>query len=142
MRIELSSRGGRGPAEWTTQWLISALGLTLAARWFDGVEIGANGVEALLMVLGASALLGLLNLWLKPLLLLITLPVNVLTLGLFTLVVNGLVLWAAAALVPGFHIHGLGSAVLTALFLSIFSLIMRALVGGSGLRVSRGPTGR
>jgi putative membrane protein len=76
--------------------LISAVGLALVARWVDGVGFSATGWEAVLTVLSASAVLGLLNLLLKPILLIVTLPVNIMTLGLFTLVVNGLVLWAAA----------------------------------------------
>lgn len=139
MRIEVSNRSARrGPAQWVTQWLVSSIGLALAARWMPGVTLDAAGRHALLIVLGASAVLGLLNVLLKPVLILVTLPVNILSLGLFTLVINGLVLLAAASMVPGFHIDGVFHAVLAALFLSVFSLILNALMGGARLRVERG----
>lgn len=138
LQVELSSRARRGPAAWVTQWLASALGLALAARWLDGVHLDAVGGHAMLLVLGASAVLGLLNILLKPLLILITLPVNILTLGLFTLVVNAVVLLAAVALVPGVRIDGFGTAVLAALLLTATSLLLNALLGSPGLRVRRG----
>jgi putative membrane protein len=139
MRIELSSTARRGgPAQWITQWLVSALGLTLAARWLPGVSLSATGTQALLIVLGAAAVLGLLNVLVKPLLILITLPINILSLGLFTLVINGGVLLMAASLVQGFEIRGFADAVLAALFLSIFNLILNALMGSTRLRVERG----
>lgn len=141
MRIDLSSKPQRkGPGQWVTQWLISAVGLALVARWVDGVSFTAHGWEALLTVLSASAVLGLLNLLLKPFLLIITLPVNIMTLGLFTLVVNGLVLWAAASFVPAFHIQGFWTAVWAALLLSLCNLLLGALFGGARLSVQAGKT--
>jgi putative membrane protein len=137
MRIELNSRTERGPAQWVTQWLISAVGLALAGRLFDGVHIDGSGAHALMLVLGASAVLGLLNLLLKPLLILITLPVNILTLGLFTLVVNAVVLLAAVSLVPGLRIEGFWTAVWAALFLAVSSMLLNALLGTTRVRVRR-----
>jgi putative membrane protein len=64
--------------------------------------------------------------------------VNILTLGLFTLVINGVVLLAAAALVPGLAIHGFWSSVLAAFLVSLFSLLLNALLGGSSLSVRAG----
>jgi putative membrane protein len=121
-----------------TQWLINAIALALAARWLPGVALVAEGREAVFIILGASAVLGLLNLLLKPVLILITLPVNVLSLGLFTLVINGVVLLTATTLVPGFTIDGFWHAVLAALFLSVTGMLLNALLGGSRLRVERG----
>lgn len=140
MRIDIRTEGKKGPSQWVTQWLISAVSLALAARWIDGVRIDADGLQAVLLVLGASALLGLLNLLLKPFLILITLPVNILTLGLFTLVINAVVLSAAVALVPDLHIAGFWTALWTALFLSISSGILNALLGST--RVSVGGRGQ
>lgn len=76
----------------------------------------------------AALVLSLINLSFKPMLLLVTLPVNLLSLGLFTLVINGVCLYATAWLVDGFRIAGFGSAVLGALLLSLVTLIVRALV--------------
>ena len=138
MRFELKNQPRKGALQWVNQWLLSAVGLALAARWVDGVHVAASGLEALVLVLGVAAVLGLLNILLKPFLILITLPVTILTLGLFTLVVNAVVLLAAVALVPGVRIDGLWTAVLAALVISLTSLILGALLGSTQLRVSRG----
>lgn len=137
MRIDVSSRPRKGPSQWVNQWLISAVGIALAARWIPGVHIDAQGGEAVLLVLGASAILGLLNLLLKPFLILITLPVNILTLGLFTLVINAVVLLSAVALIPDLRLDGFSTALLTALFLSICSGILNALLGSTRISVQR-----
>lgn len=142
MRVEFGTLNPRkGPSHWVTQWLISAVGLALVARWVDGVSFKASGWEAVLTVLSASAVLGLMNLLLKPFLLIITLPVNIMTLGLFTLVINGLVLWAAAALIPAFSINGLWTAVWAALLLSILNLVLGGIFGSASLSVRTGRGG-
>jgi putative membrane protein len=138
MRFDLKDHHRKGPAAWVTQWLVSAVALALSAHFVEGVQLPAGTRDAALSVLGAAAALGLLNLLLKPLLLLVTLPVNILTLGLFTLVINGVVLLAAAALVPGLAIHGFWSSVLAAFLVSLFSLLLNALLGGSSLSVRAG----
>jgi putative membrane protein len=136
LQFSFSSRPLRkGPGHWVTQWLISAVGLALVARWVDGVGFSATGWEAVLTVLSASAVLGLLNLLLKPILLIVTLPVNIMTLGLFTLVVNELVLWAAAYFIPAFSIHGFWTAVWAALVLSLLNLLLGAFFGGASFSV-------
>jgi len=104
----------------------------------DGVTFTSTGWEAVLTVLSASAVLGLLNILLKPFLLIVTLPVNIMTLGLFTLVVNGLVLWAAAYFIPAFHINGFWTAVWAALLLSALNLVFGGLFGGASLSVRTG----
>lgn len=80
----------------------------------------------------AALVLSLINLSFKPVLLLVTLPVNLLSLGLFTLVINGLCLTATAWLVDGFTVRSFGSAVLGAFLLSVVTMIVRALVEKEG----------
>jgi putative membrane protein len=141
MRFEVNSRpAARGPVAWVTQWLVSATALALVAHFDGGLRLAAGGAEAAVTVLGAAAVLGLLNLLLRPVLLLVTLPVNILSLGLFTLVVNGVVLLAVAALVPGLAFSGFWSAVWAALWVSVLSLLLGALLGGAALdvRMERG----
>lgn len=75
----------------------------------------------------ATVVLGLLNAFLRPIVLLLTLPVTVLTLGLFTLVVNGVMFYLAAVLVKGFHIAGFGTAFVAALLFSILSYILNVV---------------
>jgi putative membrane protein len=135
MRLEFSTPAAKGPVAWVTQWLISATALALVAHFVDGVRLAADGWEAAVTVLGAAAVLGLLNLLLKPVLLLVTLPVNILSLGLFTLVVNGVVLLAVAALVPGLAFSGFWNAVWAALWVSVLTLFLGALLGASKLEI-------
>jgi putative membrane protein len=140
MRFELNAQPAKGPVAWVTQWLVSATALALVAHFVDGVRLAGSGPEAAVTVLGAAAVLGLLNLLLKPVLLLVTLPVNILSLGLFTLVINGVVLLAVAALVPGLAFSGFWTAVWAAFWVSVLSLLLGAVLGGAHLdvRVERG----
>lgn len=105
--------------------LINALVLYLIAQFLPGFHV-AGATAALI----AALVLGIANAIVRPLLILISLPLEILTLGLFTLVINALVLWLVAILVPGFHIDGFVPAFLGALILSIVSFILsRAFAG-------------
>jgi len=105
-----------------SRWLISAVSIYLVALLGVGVHV-RNFWVALL----AAVVLGLANLLVRPLLLLLTLPINMLTLGLFTLIVNGLVFLLAAAFTPGFQVRGFGAAVLGALLVGVLSAVLGAL---------------
>ena len=107
--------------------LISALGLWLARALVPGVEI--HGVGTLLI---AAFLLGFVNAFVRPLIVLLTLPITVLTLGLFLWVINAAMLGLVAKLLDGFTLHGLGSALLGALVVSCTSWIASWNVGSSG----------
>lgn len=96
------------------RFLIGALSLAAASYIVPGVHI-----DNLMTLLVAAFLLGIVNAVVRPVLVLLTLPVTVLTLGLFLLVINGLMLILVAALLPGFSISGLGSAVLGWLIMSV-----------------------
>jgi putative membrane protein len=97
-------------------WLITALALALAARLVSGIHVGSLAGLAV-----ASLVLGLVNAFVRPVLVLLTLPVTILTLGLFYLVVNGAAFGLAAALVPGFTVASFGSAIAGALIVSLVS---------------------
>ena len=71
----------------------------------------------------------LLNAFLKPIIVLLTLPVTIITLGLFTFVINALIFYLAANLVPGLHVTGFGSAFIAALLFSLFSFVLNMLFG-------------
>lgn len=107
--------------------IVSALLLVLVDYFIDGIAI-ANFAYALL----AALILGVLNGLVRPLLVFVTLPITILTLGLFLLVVNALVFGLAAALVPGFTVASFGSAVLGALLLTLFNLVASALLHPRG----------
>jgi putative membrane protein len=81
-------------------------------------------VDGLMAALVAAFLLGIVNVILRPILVFLTLPLTVLTLGLFLLVINGLMLWLVAALLKGFHVNGFWGAVFGSLLISIVSWIL------------------
>lgn len=111
--------------------LITAFGLWAAAAIVPGVVI--TGWQALLV---SALLLGVVNAVIRPVILILTLPLTVLTLGLFILVVNGISLGIVAWLVPGFHLAGLWAATLGACVVGITSWFASSFVGGSG-RIER-----
>ena len=100
-----------------TQWLLSAAALLAVAYLYAGVVVTSFGAALL-----AAALLGALNLVLRPILILLTLPVTLLTLGLFLFVVNALVFWAAAGLLSGLDVRSFGAALLGSLIYSTLQL--------------------
>ena len=111
--------------------IITALGLWAAAAIIPGVRI--DGWPTLFV---AALLLGIVNAVIRPIILILTLPLTILTLGLFILVVNGLSLSLVAWVLPGFHIAGLGAAILGSLVVGLTSWFASAFVGGSG-RIER-----
>jgi putative membrane protein len=106
--------------------VIAALGLWLATLWVDGIVIDSPTTLVL-----AGALLGVVNAIVRPIAVVLTLPFTILTLGLFLLVINAGMLGLVAALLPGFHIDGLWTAVLAALIVSITGWIGSALIGSN-----------
>ncbi|MCU1311058.1 MAG: putative rane protein [Candidatus Angelobacter sp.] len=104
-------------------WFLSALSLLIVTRIVPGFVVTGFG-PALLAVIVIGLVNGTLGLFLK----LITFPLTILTLGIFWLVINALMLMAASALVPGFKVQGFWPAFLGAIVLSIVNLIMHWLV--------------
>lgn len=103
--------------------LLNGVAVFLAAQLIPGIGVASPGAA-----LAAGIALGLVNAIIRPVLILLTLPVTLVTLGLFILVVNALCLALAAWLVPGFTINGFGSAVIGALVISITSWLLSALL--------------
>src|SRR5262245_11739106 len=99
--------------------LITALGLWLAQALVGGVEFRSGWT-----LLAAALVLGVVNAFVRPLIVLLTLPFTVITLGLFLLVINALMLELVAALLDGFVLHGFGAAFLAAIVVSITSWIV------------------
>ena len=98
------------------KWLINTMALLGTAYLIPGISV--SGFYIALIV---SVLLGLLNVTFKPILVILTLPINVLTLGLFTFIINGFLLWFVSTFVKGFSVSGFWIAVLGALIISVFS---------------------
>lgn len=102
-------------------WILSAIALLVVAYLYPGVQVQDWKAAAI-----AALVLGLVNTLIKPILVILTLPVTILTLGLFLLVINALMFWLVANLVPGFHVTGFWAAMLGAI---LYSLITWALSG-------------
>ena len=85
-------------------------------------------VEGWMAALAAAFLLGVVNALLRPLLILLTFPLTILTFGLFLLVINGIMLWLVAALVPGFEVNGFFGALAGSLLISLVSWILSSLI--------------
>ncbi len=104
-------------------WILNALALLTVAYVLPGITV--DGIESALI---AALILGLINTLLRPLLILLTLPVTVVTLGLFILVINGLLFWFAGSVLKGFEVSGFWVGVAGALLYSIFSSVLAMLI--------------
>jgi putative membrane protein len=107
--------------------LVVALGLAVAARIVPGVSF--TSTESLLW---AAVLLGVANAIIRPILIVLTIPITILTLGLFLIVINGLMIELVAHLIDGFAVSGLGAAILASLVVSVVSWIVSWFVGPRG----------
>ncbi len=109
------------------RWLILGFAISVAAYLMDGIH-----VSGVLSAFAAAAMLGILNAVFRPIALIITLPINILSLGLFTFVINAAMLKMASSLIPGFDVIGFWSAVFGSLFISIISFLINAFISDRG----------
>jgi putative membrane protein len=105
---------------WIFEFLVSALLVYLLANYLPGVSVDGFGSSIIVLIV-----LSILNLIVKPVLKLIALPINILTLGLFSFVINALIVWMCSGLVDGFQVDGF----LSALFFSLVLSIVQSVVG-------------
>lgn len=104
------------------KWILNCFALFFVMKLLPGIHI--DQFTALLL---ATLVIGFLNTFLRPILILLTLPVTMMTLGLFTLVINGVIFYLAAHLVHGFRVDSFGVALLAAILFSIFSFILNMI---------------
>jgi putative membrane protein len=121
------------------RWAVNTLGVLVAANVVNGIQY--DNVLGLLL---ASLLLGVLNAFVRPLLILFALPLLIVTLGLFVLFINGFLLYAVGGLLKGFHVESFRAAFLGALVISLVSMATNWLLGGGQVHVQvrRGERGR
>lgn len=100
------------------RWIVNAAALLLVAYLYPGVEV-AGFVPALV----AALFLGLVNAVVRPILVILTLPVTILTLGLFLFVINALLFWLVAEVVKGFNVAGFGAALVGSILYSLITLL-------------------
>ena len=106
-------------------WAVNTLTLWVAGQVFNGVRF--DGWQALL---ASGLLFGIVNATVRPIFVILTAPITILTLGLFLLVINALMLWLTATLVPGFHLlGGFWRVLVAALFISVLSFVIHMLFG-------------
>jgi putative membrane protein len=105
------------------RWLLLAAALLLVAHLYPGVTVASFGTALI-----AAFVLGLFNTLVRPLLVLLTLPVTILTLGLFLFVINALMFWAAASVLDGFAVAGFVAALVGSLLYSLCGLVIDAAV--------------
>ena len=110
-------------------WICNALALLAVAYLLPGIH-----VDGLASALIAAVVLGLINTLIRPLLILLTLPITVLTLGLFILIINGLLFWFAGSVLRGFEVSGFWVGVMGALLYSIISSALSLLIPRPALR--------
>jgi len=104
-------------------WVLNALALFLVSKILPGIHL-RDFWSALI----AAAIIGLVNALVKPILLLLTLPITILSLGLFTFVINALMLLLASSFSPGFTVNGFGTALIGSILLSVISTVLHRLV--------------
>jgi putative membrane protein len=109
------------------RWLILTAAIMVASYLISGIE-----VRGFLSAFLAAAILGVLNAFFRPILIVLTLPLNILTLGLFTFVINALLLEMASGVISGFEVHGFWSAVLGSLIISIVNWLLSSFVTERG----------
>lgn len=103
-------------------WLITAVSLLITAHFIPGFELKGIAAAAI-----AAVVIGLVNAIVRPILFWLTLPITILTLGLFTFVLNALTIWIASGLTPGFRIDGFIPALIGSLVLAIVSGLLNAI---------------
>jgi putative membrane protein len=109
------------------RWSMNLLALVTAAALIKGIRI-----QSIEMGILAAGILGIVNAVIRPVVLILTLPINLLTLGLFTLVINAAMLKLVSAVVPGLVIENFSAAVIGALIVSLTSWLLNIFIGGEG----------
>jgi putative membrane protein len=103
------------------KWLLLASALLFTAYIYDGVEVRSFG-----SAMFAAFVIGLLNTFVRPVLVVLTLPVTLLTVGLFLFIINALMFWGAAELLEGFEVHGFVAALVGSLIYSVLGIVIES----------------
>ena len=109
------------------RWFILTIAIVITSYMVDGIV-----VSGFFPAIFAAAVLGILNAFLRPIALILTLPINILSLGLFTFVINAIMLKMASSIIPGFWVQGFWAAVLGSVLISIISWVLNAFVNERG----------
>lgn len=124
---------GKGLFLVAVKWLFLTAAISLSAHWLEGIHIGD-----FYSALAAAGVLGLLNVFVRPALLILMLPINVLSVGLFTFIINAMMLKLASFIVPDFSVEGFAPAFLGALLISFINWLLNLLVGNNNFIIVKG----
>ncbi len=105
-------------------WVLTAISLWVASHVFRGIKFSSSGA-----LIVAALLLGFANALVRPVLIFLTLPLTIITLGLFLLVINGLMILLVAKLMNGFKVDGFWTAVFASIFISLLSMVLASVLG-------------
>ncbi len=105
-------------------WILTAVSLWIASHVFRGIKFSSSGA-----VIVAALLLGFVNALVRPVLILLTLPLTIVTLGFFLLVINALMILLVAKLVKGFKVTGFWTALFASIFVSLLSMVLASMLG-------------
>ena len=109
------------------RWLFLTVAILVAAHLIEGIEVKGFWSACL-----AAAILGVLNAFFRPVLILLALPINILTLGLFTFVINAVLMMMVSGVVGGFEVYGFWSALLGSLVISVISWLLNSFINEQG----------
>jgi len=109
------------------RWLILTAAIMFASYIIEGIQ-----VKSFFSALFAAAVLGILNAFFRPILIVLTLPINILSLGLFTFIINAMLLKIASGVISGFEVYGFWSAVFGSLLISVVSWILGSFISERG----------
>jgi len=109
------------------RWLILTAAIMVASYLIAGIE-----VHGFFSAFFAAAILGVLNVFFRPILLILTLPINILTLGFFTFIINAVLLKMASGVISGFVVHGFWSAVFGAFIISVVTWLLNSFINDQG----------
>jgi putative membrane protein len=109
------------------RWLVLTAAIIVASYVLDGIQ-----VKSFLSAFFAAAILGVLNAFFRPILIILTLPINILTLGLFTFIINALLLKMASGVISGFDVRGFWAAVFGSVIISIVSWALNSFISPKG----------
>ena len=113
------------------RWLTTTAAIVATAYLLDGIQ-----VSGFFSAVFAAAVLGILNAVLRPVALLLTLPINILSLGLFTFIINALMLKMASGIIPGFGVYGFWTAIFGSFLISLISWLLNSFIGERGTLAS------
>jgi putative membrane protein len=109
------------------RWLILTASITFTSYVISGIH-----VKGFFSALSAAAILGILNAFFRPILIFLTLPINILTMGLFTFIINAMLLKMVSGVITGFEVYGFWSAVFGSLLISVVSWILSSFINDQG----------